>query len=67
MKAGIGGGAGLGGLAIIALAWFFIHKRKEAPTQNPGKKDRQSALELSCSKKPLSSEYEGPKLVYEIG
>jgi hypothetical protein len=66
-KAGIGIGAGLGGLAITALAWYFIHIRKVVPMQRAEKRVYPSASKPAQGGKRLASELEGPGQVYEIG
>jgi hypothetical protein len=66
-KTGIGIGAGLGGLAIISLAWFFIHIRKVVPMQQVEKRESPSASKPSQGGKRLAPELEGPGQVYEIG
>ena len=66
-KAGIGIGACLGGLAIIALAWYFIHIRKVAPMQRAEQREGPSASKPPQGGKRLASEIEGPGQVYEIG
>ena len=66
-KAGIGIGAGLGGLAIIVLAWYIIQKRKKVARQKEEKKDGPPLSELSRGEKHLAWELEGRALVHEIG
>ena len=66
-KTGIGVGAGLGALAIISLAWYFIHIRKVVPMQRAEKREGPSASELPQGGKRLAPELEGPEQVYEIG
>jgi hypothetical protein len=66
-KAGIGIGAGLGGLAVITLAWYFTHIRKVVPMQLAEKGGGQSASKPPYGGKRLASELEGPGRVYEIG
>jgi hypothetical protein len=66
-KAGIGIGAGLGGLAIIALAWYFIHIQKVVLMQQAEKREGPSASKPPQCGKRLASELEGPGQVYEIG
>ena len=58
-KAGIGIGAGLGGLAIIALAWYF-YIRKVVPMQRAEKREGPSASKPPQGGKRLASELEGP-------
>ena len=65
-KAGIGIGAGLGGLAIIALAWYFIRMRKVVPMQRAEKREGRSASKPPQGGKRLASELEGSGQVYEI-
>jgi hypothetical protein len=66
-KAGIGIGASLGGLVVIALAWYFIQIRKVVPMQRAEKREGPSASKLSQGGKRLVSELEGPGQAYEIG
>ena len=66
VKAGIGIGASLGGLAIIALAWYFIHIRKVVPMQRAEKREGPSASKPPQDGKRLASELEGPGQVYEM-
>jgi Fasciclin domain len=66
-KVGIGIGAGLGGLAITALAWYFVHIRKVVPMQRAEKRVCPSASKPPQGGKRLASELEGPGQVYEIG
>lgn len=66
-KTGIGIGAGLGGLAIIALAWYFIHTRKVVPMQRAEEREGLSASKPPQGGKRLAPELVGPGQVYEIG
>lgn len=66
-KAGIGIGAGLGGLAIIALAWYFIHIQKVVLMQQAEKREGPSASKPPQYSKGSASELEGPGQIYEIG
>jgi hypothetical protein len=66
-KAGIGIGASLGGLAVITLAWYFIHTRKVVPMQRAEKREGPSASKPPQGGKRLASELEGPGQLYEIG
>jgi hypothetical protein len=65
--AGIGIGAGLGGLAVIALAWYFIHTRKVVPMRRAERREGPSASKPPYGGKRLASELEGPGQVHEIG
>ena len=65
--AGIGIGAGLGGLAVIALACYFIHTRKVVPMQRAEQREGPSASKPPYGAKRLASELEGPGQVHEIG
>ena len=56
-KAGIGIGAGLGGLAIIVLAWYF-YIRKVVPMQRAEKREGPSASKPPQGGKRLASELE---------
>jgi hypothetical protein len=66
-KAGIGIGAGLGGLAIIALAWYFIHIQKVVPMLRAEKREGPSSSKPPQGGKRLASELDGRGQVYEIG
>jgi Fasciclin domain len=66
-EAGIGIGGGLGGLALIALAWYFIHIRKVDPIQQAEKRESPSASKRPQDGKRLGPELGEPERVYEIG
>ena len=68
-KAGIGVGATIGGLAIIALSWYLImyRRRKSSSSRTTPKERKPYASELPPGDRRLRVEIGRSGRVYELG